>query len=166
MRKYRINEGVRINRDVKKRECAFTDVFEGFQQVQAVKRIFGKDTPKTLAGLMVKVPNNARWGYMWVDEKKGVLVVNRSYLREGDIASLYLDVIHELVHIKQRMEGRDLFDEKYEYVDRPTEIEAYTVAAGEALRIGMSRRQVLKYLEIPGWLSGDVLKRLCRNIGM
>ena len=164
--KYKITDGIRINRNAGVGRHPFADVFEGFNNVSAVKRIFGRGTASALANLRIKIPKNARWGYMWVDDKRGVLVVSMSYLRKGDASHLYLDVIHELVHIKQHMEGRELFDEKYEYVDRPTEIAAYKAAAREARRIGMSRGEIVKYLEIEGWISGARLKRLCKNIGL
>ena len=36
------------------------------------------------------------------------------------------------------LDGRELFDESYSYVDRPTEIEAYRCTVEEARKIGMS----------------------------
>ena len=67
----------------------------------------------------------ARPGYLRVDDETGNIVVSGEYLRTGDERYLYLDVVHELVHVRQFIEGKELFDRRYSYVDRPTEIEAY-----------------------------------------
>ncbi|MFI5412524.1 MAG: hypothetical protein ACHQX1_01385 [Candidatus Micrarchaeales archaeon] len=157
---------VRINRNTSKVVVTFTEVFEGFENVPPVRKTFGKNTKNVLSSLKVHIPKKAKWNYMWIDDNKGRLVVSRSYLKRGNSLLLYLDVIHELVHIKQHRQGKDLFDEKYEYVDRPTEIEAYKTAAREAKRIGWSKSEIIKYLEVKGWIDGNVLKRLCKNIGM
>jgi len=74
--------------------------------------------------------------YMGVDNTDGHLLVNGRYLRTGDRVDIYLDVVHELCHVKQWMDGRELFDYQYDYVDRPTEIEAYRYTVLEAKRLG------------------------------
>jgi len=61
---------------------------------------------------------------MRINDKKGSIIVNAKYLKEGEESYIYLDVVHELVHIRQRMEGKELWDKRYAYVDRPTELEA------------------------------------------
>jgi len=78
---------------------------------------------------------------------------------------LYLDVIHELVHIRQLREGKQLFDNGYEYVDRPTELEAYKVGVDEARRVGMSEEEVFEYLKADGMSEGEV-RKLAKNLGV
>jgi hypothetical protein len=63
------------------------------------------------------------------------------------------------------MEGRELFDESYEYVDRPTELEAYKHALKEARRLGMSDGELFEYLKVT-WLDEEEVKRLARNLGV
>jgi hypothetical protein len=74
-------------------------------------------------------------------------------------------VIHELVHIRQFMEGKELFDRRYSYVDRPTEIEAYTAAVNEARRIGLKKEEILDYLKVE-WITEEEFQRLLVAVGV
>ncbi|MCJ7762083.1 hypothetical protein MUP38_01345, partial [Candidatus Bathyarchaeota archaeon] len=84
----------------------FTDIFKGFEKVEAVKRIFGEKTEEVLGNLKVEFMGFG--GYMGVDDATGNLMVNVRYLNSGDKVDIYLDVIHELCHVKQFMEGKEL----------------------------------------------------------
>ena len=116
-------------------QAKFTDYFKGFEKNRAVIGIFGKETEAVLNNLKLDF---IWFGYMGVSDDDGHLMVNKRYLSTGRKLDIYLDVIHELCHVKQHMEGRDLFDPLYDYVDRPTEIEAYRYAVLEAKHIGLS----------------------------
>ncbi len=140
----------------------FTDYFKGFENTKAVRGIFGDDTEKVLNNLKVDFMG---FGYMGVDNDTGHLLVNARYLKNGDRIDIYLDVIHELCHVKQWLEGRELFDNKYGYVDRPTEVEAYRYTIQEAKRIGLSDERILDYLHTE-WISSAELQQLARNLGM
>jgi len=139
----------------------FTDVFKGFEKIDAVRRIFGERTDEVLGNLMVEL--TAMGGYMWVNDVDGHLVVSARYFNSGERVDIYLDVIHELVHVKQFMEGKELFDMHYGYVDRPTEIEAYGHAVEEARRIGLSDARICQYLKTE-WMSDHELKQLTRTL--
>ena len=140
----------------------FTDYFKGFEKNCAVRGIFGEETEQILKNLKV----NFMWfGYMGVDDNDGHLLVNKRYLSTGSKEDIYLDVIHELCHVKQHMEGRNLFDPRYDYVDRPTEIEAYRYAAQEAKRVGLSSPEIRIYLKTE-MMSNEALKRLIKNMGI
>jgi hypothetical protein len=76
----------------------------------------------------------------------------------GNEAHIYLDVIHELVHVRQFKEGEDLYDRRYAYLERPTEIEAYKVAVEEARRIGMSDQEIVDYLRVE-WVTEEEFTR-------
>jgi hypothetical protein len=149
--------GVRVNRDAKIGCLPFREVFSGFEDVDAVRSIFLERTEKVLADLMVDL--QSRKGYLKIDDETGHVVVSAEYLKTGEERYLYLDVIHELIHIRQFMEGKELFDERYSYVDRPTEIEAYGAAAKEAKRIGMSDDEVVEYLRVE-WVTEEEFQRL------
>lgn len=155
--------GHSINRSAKTGSLAFVEVFPGFETVEAVRLIFGEHTERVLADLVVDVL--PREGYLRVDDETGNIVVSSEYLRKGDERHLYLDVIHELVHIKQFMQGRELFDRRFSYVDRPTEIEAYAAAVREAERIGMKKQEILDYLKVE-WISDDEFGRLVLSVGV
>ncbi len=138
-------------------------VFDGIDKLPLVREIFGEETSEIVDRLNVEL--HSRRGYMGVSQEDGRIFVSQPYLKEGPDHYLYLDIIHELVHVKQQRDGKDLFDEGYDYVDRPTEIEAYKLVAEEARRIGMNDKEILEYLRIE-WLSSSDLKRLVKNIAL
>jgi len=139
----------------------FLDYFKGFEDLPAVRGIFGAETEEVLRNLKVEFT----WvgGYMFVDSTDGCLVINSQYLGNGDKVDIYLDLIHELYHIKQLRDGKELFDPQYEYVERPTEVEAYRYTVKEARRLGLSDRRILEYLKTE-WMSDEDLKRLAKAV--
>ncbi len=155
--------GVCIERRAKVGLHPFTSVFGGFERVRAVRAIFGKKTEEVLDNLSVEIAR--RRGYMKIDDHRGSIVVSSRYLKEGREVDVYLDVIHELVHIRQHREGKELWDRRYEYIDRPTEIEAYRVAVKEARRLAMDEEQVVQYLKVE-WISEEAFNRFLKNVGV
>ncbi len=141
----------------------FTDYFKGFEKVEAVKRLFGERTEDVLRSLRVEFISI--WGYMWISNLDGHLVVNTRYLNNGDRVDIYLDVIHELVHVKQFMEGKELFDMNYGYSERPTEVEAYRHVVEEARNKGLSDERICEYLKTE-WMSDADLKRLATTLNV
>jgi len=103
--------------------------------------------------------------YMYIDDKAGNVIAGLDYLRTGDERVVYLDILHELTHIRQWHEGKELWDRRYAYVDRPTEIEAYEVAVKEARRLGMRDREISDYLRVE-WTSRAEHERLCARLGI
>lgn len=158
------DEGVRLPRKVPVRFHRFTDYFQGFENVEAVRRTFGPRTKQILRSVKVEF-FSSRWGYMGVSDKDGHILVSAHYLEKGNPRDIYLDVIHELVHVKQHRDGRPLFHNRWQYHDRPTEVEAYRVAVEEGRRIGMTERQLLRYLKVP-WLDDGEWRQLARNVGL
>ncbi len=156
----KIDCDIKINRSALKSQRKFVDVFEGFDNVRAIRKIFGNRTNRVLAALKV-APYNKK-GYMWVDQDHKRLMVSKSYLKTGAVIYLYLDIVHELVHVKQMMQGKELFDENYEYLERPTELQAYAVAVKEAKRIGMKRKELLEYLNMSEWFDQEDFKKFCK----
>ena len=140
----------------------FMDYFKGFEKLPAVVEIFGPETGKVLSELRVEF-FSSKFGYMGVSDEDGHLIVSAYYLRNGDPTSKYLDVVHELVHVRQYREGKALFDETYEYHDRPTELEAYKHAVKEARRLGMSDPEIFEYLKVD-WLDEEEVRKLARNL--
>jgi hypothetical protein len=140
----------------------FTDYFRGFESNQAVRGIFGERTAEVLRNLRVDF---IWFGYMGVDNGDGHLLVNKRYLATGRQVDIYLDVVHELCHVKQHMEGKELFDPAYDYVDRPTEIEAYRYAVLEAKHIGLNAEEIRGYLKTE-MMSEESLQKLINNMGV
>ena len=149
--------GVRINRDADAGTTRpFAEVFSGFESVESVKRLFGQDTSEVVSRL--KISLDSPRGYLRVDGETGNIIINPEYLKAGHERHLYLDVIHELAHVKQFMEGKELYDRRYAYFERPTEIEAYKVAVEEARRIGMGNEEIVEYLRVE-WVTEEEFGR-------
>lgn len=142
---------------------SFADYFKEFETSQTVRGIFGDKTEQVLRDLLIELT----WfgGYMFINSSNGHLVINARYLSSGDRIDIYLDLIHELVHVRQFLEGRELFDNRYSYVERPTEIEAYQYTVKEARRIGLSDERICEYLKTE-WMSKTDLQRLAKTIGV
>ena len=141
----------------------FTRIFGGFEKVKAVRAIFGHRTGEVLGKLNVEVADGR--GYMRINDEKGSIIINSKYLKEGREIDVYLDVIHELVHIRQHHEGKELWDKGYKYTDRPTEIEAYKVAVKEARRLGLTEEEVAEYLKVE-WIPEDEFRSFLENVGV
>ena len=141
----------------------FAEYFKDFGKVKAVRGIFGEQTDEVLSHLKVELS----WimGYMYVDGSDGHLVISKRYLDSGNKTDIYLDLIHELCHVKQFMNGKELFDPRYDYVDRPTEIEAYRYAVKEARRIGLSEDRICCYLRTE-WMDDDAFQRLAKSVNV
>lgn len=154
---------VEIRRDAEVTLYPFTEYFMGFEKVDAVKKIFGNRTEQVLNGLKIEFVGTR--GYMGVSDDDGHLIIGARYLRNGDFVDLYLDIIHELVHVKQFREGKELFDSDYSYVERPTEVEAYRYAVAEARRLGLSDARICQYLKTE-WMNIRDLRRLAKAVNV
>jgi hypothetical protein len=145
----------------------FNDYFRGFEEVPAVRAIFGQETGEVLANLRVEFLN-ARSDYIWVSDEDGHLIANANYLKKGETRAIYLDLIHELVHVRQFRDGRKLsldLGKRFEYVDRPTELEAYRHTVKEARRLGMTEDEIIDYLKV-AWLDEEEVRRLANHLGV
>jgi hypothetical protein len=154
---------IQIIRDVEVATYPFTDYFKGFENVKAVQQLFDKKTDEVLNNL--KIEFSGRRGYMGVSNIDGHIIISAFYLNAGDLIDIYLDIIHELVHVKQFMDGIELFDRHYTYVDRPTEIAAYAHAVKEARNLGLTDERILDYLRTE-WMTEADLKRLATTLNV
>src|SRR5712691_305381 len=122
-----------------------------------------RDAPWKLINQRVDIDVVPEDMYMYIDDEAGNVVAGLGYLKQGDEIILYLDVLHELTHIRQWHAGKELWDRRYNYVDRPTEIEAYRVAVDEARSLGMTDREIADYLRVE-WTSREEHERLCKHL--
>lgn len=154
----------RLNRKAPEGRHGLLTVAVGLQQSPAIPRVFPDKAERSrLKDVQVEVAIGP--GYAYIDDADGTMVLSQDYLTTGEKVSLYLDFIHELTHVRQFREGRELYDRRYSYVDRPTEIEAYQVAVEEARRLGMDDGQLLDYLHVE-WVTKKELARLARACGV
>jgi hypothetical protein len=155
---------VRIPRVIRLKYEPFLNHFKGFEEVAAVRAIFGPNTARVLRNLKVEF-FSSRWGFMGVSDEDGHLLVSTHYLRTGNRRDIYLDVVHELVHVRQFRQGKELFADGFEYPDLPTEIEAYRTCIAEGRRLGMNDRELFEYLRVE-WMGDKELRRLARHVGV
>jgi hypothetical protein len=133
----------------------FTDYFQGFEKVGAVRRVFGKETEAVLARLKIGFISN-RQMFMGIRDGDGNVAVGTYHLRHSTDRVLYLDVVHELFHIKQWMRDKEWFTKEHEkfmgnfalYYSSPLEVPAYAHTVREAERLGMSRKEIAEYLKM------------------
>ena len=154
--------GVNIIRDATVTLYKFTDFFQGFEKIEQVRDLFKEDTEKVLKDLNIEF-FSSKSGYMGVSDDDGHIRISSHYLKTGDERSIYLDIIHELVHVRQFFEGKALFDRNYDYCDRPTEVEAYEITVEEAKKIGMTYEEIVDHLQVD-WMDDEDLKKLITNI--
>jgi hypothetical protein len=108
----------------------------------------------------------ANWPHeMCVDNDNASITIGLKHLRCASDEFLYLDIVHELCHVKQHLQGRNLYDRSKAYVDRDTEIEAYEITVQEARRIGLNDDAIAHYLRVT-WITPEEHKRLLGRLGV
>lgn len=133
----------------------FKDYFKGFEKVQAVRSVFGEETDAVLENLKVEFIS-PRFMYMGIRDEDGSIIVGTYHLRHSDLRTLYLDIVHELFHIKQWQEDREYFEREHHkfmgnrslYYASPIEVPAYKHTVREAERIGMPRDEIVEHLKM------------------
>lgn len=156
--------GTRIDRRARVRLYPFTRFFRGFERVPLVQELFGRRAADVLAGVKVEF-FSARWGYMGTSDVDGHLLISSHHLATSDFRTIYLDLVHELCHVRQFRRGKPLFYPKLSYVDAPSEIEAYRLTVKEGRRVGMTDADLLDYLKVE-WISPAEHRRLARRTGV
>lgn len=156
--------GVTIERSPPTKLYPFRRYFRGFEHVPAVRDLFGRRTNRVLTNLKVEF-FSSRFGYMGTSDEDGHLLVSTHHLRNSDFRTVYLDVVHELCHVRQFLRGKRLFYPKLSYVDAPSEIEAYRRTVREGRRIGMTDAELSHYLRIE-WITPAEHRRLARRMGV
>ena len=156
---------VTINRGLSLGKYEVVHVFRNLEDSPGLKRMIPAETERHrfLATTHVEVVDEDT--YMWTDDEDGHVNVGREYLSKGEEVYLYLDILHELMHVRQFKDGRELFDTKYEYVERPTEVEAYRFVVDEARILGLSDEKIYDYLRVE-WVTQSQHDDLARRLGV
>jgi len=154
---------MRIDRGHGLGDYAILDLFPGLEESPALETISGSrdDSLRLLRKSRIQV--RAREGYIFVDVLVPCIAIAYDYYKNGKARDLYLDILHELTHLRQLEEGRNLWDMKTAYVDRETEIEGYAIVMREAIRLGLGREEFLDHLSAP-WMSEADVARLVENV--
>jgi hypothetical protein len=147
---------IEINRVIPPPELfPFTDYFKGFEKVRAVRSVFGEETDAVLGNLKVGFIS-LKFMYMGIRDEDGNISVGTYHLGHSDLRILYLDVVHELFHVKQWQEDKSHFGQEHQkfmgdftkYYSSPIEVPAYRHTVREAERLGMSQEEIAEYLKI------------------
>lgn len=159
------------------------EVFRGLERTVPFQKYPGDDreTMRIARGTWAEVSDGPGWmyvaprktppevragGFKMVETRDDVIVVSRSHLVKSPSMDVYLDIIHEFMHILQRKHGRELWPGlKVPYVDRHTEVEAYAFSVLEARRLGVPDHYLREYLNVP-WVRRSEYRRLLRNVGV
>jgi len=164
-----------IRKAPKVRLSPFAAYFKGFDRVDAVRSVFGDETEDVLDRLKIGFVSN-KYMYMGVRDTDGNLGVGTYHLKNSDLRTLYLDIVHELFHVKQFMQDRQYFRQEHWkylkdgfdsslYFRSPIEIPAYRHAVDEAKRIGMSYDEIEDYLRM-GPVDSSVFGRFLKDVGL
>jgi hypothetical protein len=142
-----------------------TDVFGGLESSSSLLKVFGTKAQMTKIMKHLKLRVEPNDSGLWLDRDTGTICIGSKHLTSAKSDFLYLDAIHVLVHVRQFLEGRDLYDQSFEYVDRPTELEAYRMTVAEARRVGMNETEILNYLRMDA-ADDSELGKLMDKIGV
>jgi len=164
---------IKINRATPPPELyPFTDYFKGFEKVEAVRRVFGDETELVLANLKVSFIS-LKFMYMGIRDEDGNISVGTYHLGHSDLRILYLDIVHELFHIKQWQKDKVSFTKEHEkfmgnfslYYASPIEVPAYYHTVREAERIGMPKDEIVEYLKL-GPASPVVFRKFLKEMDL
>lgn len=155
----------RINRRLEPGQYSLTEVFADIRTYDILSAIFSdaEEIDRVMAHTKVFVVDTPY--EIFVDNNNGAITIGLNHLRSSSDEFLYLDIIHELCHVKQHLQGRDLYDRSKSYVDRETEIEAYEVTVQEARRIGLNDETISRYLSVY-WITPEEHRRLTERLNV
>lgn len=155
----------RINRGLDPGQYELADVFTDIRTYGILREIFAdaEEFAEVMERTRVFVVDSPY--EIFVNNDDGSIYLSLTHLREASDGFLYLDIIHELCHVKQHRQGRNLYDRSKAYVDRETEIEAYQLTVKEARRIDLDDAAISNYLRV-GWITAEEHQRLSRRLGV
>ncbi len=155
----------RINRRLETGQYRLTEVFADIRTYAVLSAIFAdaEEIDRVMAHTKLFVVDRPR--EIFVDNDDGAITIGLNHLRNSSDEFLYLDITHELCHVKQHLQGRNLYDRRKAYVDRETEIEAYELTVREARRIGLNDETISDYLRV-SWITPEEHKRLTDRLNV
>src|SRR5574342_84859 len=88
------------------------DVFDGLERSHTLATIYPDEAERlaVIRNTRLVVSTDDLYGY--VDDEDGAIYFGHAHLTKGDPTTVYLDILHELVHVKQLREGRELYDNR------------------------------------------------------
>jgi len=151
----RLTIAARVEPDEKKRRSLFRDT-----EVEVVKA----DLWMYVAPHEFPPDARGRWKPV-VSPDTDCIVVGRGHLATSPAMTLYMDIYHELCHVRQRRDGANLWEPGVSYVRRWTELEAYKVVVEDARERGASQAFLRDYLKVE-WISPEEHDELLKTLGV
>ncbi len=151
----RLPLAVTLEPDAAKRERLFEDT---------CVEVVDEDLWMYVAPREIPAQARRRWRPV-VSPETDCIVVGASHLRESPDLMLFMDVYHELCHVRQRQGGADLWPPGVSYVDRWTEVEAYRLVVDAARGYGVSDDFLREYLKVE-WISEAEHRQLLGELGV
>jgi|GEM_PF-2664190 len=152
-----------INRMLDVGTHPYLSVLPGAAQSHAMLRIEPDPVKRKALLENTRIRISPAPGYAHIDDKAGEIVLAWFYYHAGANLDLYLDLLHELTHIRQLRDGSNLWDDRFPYSERPTEMEAYAVAAEEGRLLGMTEARLFEHLHNP-WMTAEQTTKLVADI--
>ena len=155
----------RINRRLETGQYCLADIFADIRTYAVLSAIFAdaEEIDRVMAHTKVFLVDTPK--EIFVNNDDGAITIGLMHLHNSSDEFLYLDIIHELCHVKQHLQGRNLYDRSRAYVDRETEIEAYEVTLREARRIDLNDKTISNYLRV-SWITPEEHKRLAHRLNV
>jgi hypothetical protein len=174
--------GFVVNRDIPLGRHPLLDAFPGLDRLSTAERHEPNASrrQKLHHGTHVEIVAEDVWIYVapheippeagrfWkpvLAQGEDCIVVGESHLRESPLLILFLDIFHELCHIRQLHDGAELRDRRYSYVTRPTEVEAYKFVVDEGRRLGVKDAVLRDYLKVE-WIDAKEFRQLLETMGV
>jgi hypothetical protein len=141
----------------------YLDVFPRARESPGIRRALPNAVARQALLSDARVQISAAPGYAFIKTRTPCICLSWTYYQLGTDRDLYLDMLHELTHLRQLRDGANLWDPHFSYVDRITEIEGYAVAVEEGRRLGMTESELARHLHNP-WMSAKDVVRLEQHI--
>ena len=173
-------EGFRVARGTPPGRYPLLKVFPGLDALPIAKRLepTASKRSRLFRETCVEVVDEDMWMYVapnevpefargrWkpvVSPDTDCIVVGQSHLDESPALMLFMDIYHELCHVRQRQGGANLWPPGVSYVERWTEIEAYRLVVEEARSLGVSDDFLREYLKVE-WISEKEHRQLLSEL--
>ena len=171
-----------ITRDLPLGRHRLLEAFPGLDRLPTAARLVPQAAARTrlFADTHVEIIAEDAWMYVaphaipkgargrWkpvVSPDHDCIVIGESHLRESPALTLFMDIYHELCHLLQRARGLELWDRRYNYAQRPTEVEAYQFVVDEARRLKVGDDVLRDYLKVE-WIDEAEFRQLLDAVGV
>jgi hypothetical protein len=161
--------GFRVAREMPPGRHPLLAVFPGLDALPPAKRLEpdAEKRVRLFQDTCIEVVDEDMWMYVapwevpstfrgrWkpvVSPGSDCIVVGKGHLADSPALMLFMDIYHELCHIRQRQAGANLWEPGVSYVRRWTEVEAYRFVVEEARSLGVPNQFLREYLKVE-WIS-------------